>query len=154
VNAFDRVLARGEAALLGVLVLAMTGVTLGQVVSRYVFGAPLIWSEEAARYLFVWVSMIGAALAARQGAHYALTALVERLPAQAARVAGLGALAIAIAFLLVLLVTGVNETRQAHLQDAATLPFRMSLPYAAIPVGAALMLLHLLLNAAQATRRA
>jgi TRAP-type C4-dicarboxylate transport system permease small subunit len=153
VIALDRTLARAEAALLGVLVLAMTGVTLGQVVARYVFGAPLIWSEEAARYLFVWVSMIGAALAARQGAHYALTALVERLPPPTARLAALGALAIAIAFLLVLLVTGVNETRQAHLQDAATLPFRMSLPYAAIPVGAALMLLHILLNTAQATRR-
>jgi TRAP-type C4-dicarboxylate transport system permease small subunit len=153
VIALDRALAQAETVLLGVLVLAMTGATLGQVVARYVFGAPLIWSEEAARYLFVWVSMIGAALAAREGAHYALTALVERLPAPAARLAGLGALAIAVGFLLVLLVTGVNETRQAHLQDAATLPFRMSLPYAAIPTGAALMLLHILLNAAQATRR-
>ncbi|WP_270934966.1 TRAP transporter small permease [Falsiroseomonas oryzae] len=149
----DAALAQAEATLLGVLVIAMTGVTLAQVMARYAFGAPLIWSEEAARYLFVWVSMIGAALAARQGAHYALTALVERLPARAARLAGSGALAVSAAFLVVLLVTGINETRQAHLQDAATLPFRMSLPYAAIPVGAVLMLLHLLAGAMQAARR-
>ncbi len=150
----DAGLARAEAALLGLLVLAMTGVTLAQVVARYAFGAPLIWSEEAARYLFVWVSMIGAALAARQGGHYALTALVERLPATAQRAAGIVAFAVSIGFLLVLLITGVNETMQAHLQDAATLPFRMSLPYAALPVGAALMLVHLLLRAAGARSRA
>lgn len=145
--ALDSGLARAEAALLGVLVLAMTGVTLAQVIARYVFGAPLIWSEEAARYLFVWVSMIGAALAVRQGSHYALTALVERLSESAQRVARALVFAIGFGFILILLVTGVNETMQAHLQDAATLPFRMSLPYAAIPVGAVLMLVHLVLRA-------
>jgi TRAP-type C4-dicarboxylate transport system permease small subunit len=143
----DAGLARVEAVALGVLVLAMTGATLAQVVARYLFNAPLIWSEEAARYLFVWVSMIGAALAVRQGGHYTLTALVERLPPPMARIARFAALAVAAAFLVVLLVTGINETSQAHMQDAATLPFRMSLPYAAIPVGAGLMLLHLLLRA-------
>jgi len=150
----DAGLARAESALLGLLVLAMTGVTLAQVVARYAFGAPLIWSEEAGRYLFVWVSMIGASLAARQGGHYALTALVERLPAASRRVAAMVAFAISVGFLLVLFVTGVNETMQAHLQDAATLPFRMSLPYAALPVGAALMLVHLLLRAAGEGSRA
>ena len=143
----DDALARVEAAALGLLVLAMTGVTLAQVAARYLFGTPLIWSEEAARYLFVWVSMIGGALAMHHGGHYALTALEERLPATARRAAGAAAFLVSAAFLLVLLVTGINETRQAHLQDAATLPFRMSLPYAALPVGAALMLAHLLLRA-------
>jgi TRAP-type C4-dicarboxylate transport system permease small subunit len=142
----DAGLARAEAVLLGLLVLAMTGVTLAQVIARYVFGAPLIWSEEAARYLFVWVSMIGAALAVRQGSHYALTALVERLAESVQRVARALVFVVAFGFIVILLVTGVNETMQAHLQDAATLPFRMSLPYAAMPVGAALMLLHLVLR--------
>jgi TRAP-type C4-dicarboxylate transport system permease small subunit len=145
-RAIDGALARGEAVLLGLLVLAMTGVTLAQVGARYLLGAPLIWSEEAARYLFVWVSMIGAALAVRQGAHYALTALVEQLPPAARAIARWGGFAVSLAFVLILLKTGVNETLQAHLQESATLPFRMSLPYAALPVGAALMLVHLLLG--------
>lgn len=146
-RALDAGLARIETALLGLLVVAMTGVTLAQVVARYVFGAPLIWSEEAARYLFVWVSMFGAALAARQGAHYALTALVERLPAAVQALARIITLVVAASFLLILLVTGIEEMMQAHMQDAATLPMRMSLPYAALPVGAALMLVHVLLRA-------
>lgn len=145
-RALDIALARAEAAVLGLLVLSMTGVTLAQVVARYLFGTPLIWSEEAARYLFVWVSMIGAALAVHHRSHYALTALTERLPTSARRVTGAAAFLVSAAFLSVLLATGINETRQAHLQDAATLPLRMSLPYAALPVGAALMLAHLLLG--------
>jgi TRAP-type C4-dicarboxylate transport system permease small subunit len=137
-------IARAEAILLALLVAAMTGVTLAQVIARYVFAAPLIWSEEAARYLFVWVSMFGAALAMRTRAHYALEAVVEQLPAMARAAAAMFARVVAGGFLLILLVTGVVETLQAHLQDAATLPFRMSLPYAALPLGAGLMLFHLL----------
>jgi TRAP-type C4-dicarboxylate transport system permease small subunit len=144
VRLLERGLARIEAGCLGLLVAAMTVVTLAQVVARYAFGAPLIWSEEAARYLFVWVAMFGAALAVRERGHYALDAVVERLPAAARTAAAWFARAVALAFLLILLVTGFAEMQQAHLQDAATLPMRMSLPYAALPIGAALMLFHLL----------
>jgi TRAP-type C4-dicarboxylate transport system permease small subunit len=144
VRAAEAALARLETWLLGGLVLAMTGVTLAQVVARYVFNEPLIWSEEAARYLFVWVSMIGAALALRARGHYALMALVEQLPPAAAWAARALGFAVTLGFVLVLLVTGIRETIQADMQEAATLPMRMSLPYAALPVGAGLMLVHLL----------
>lgn len=53
----------------------------GQVVFRYLFNDSLIWAEEAARYALIWSSMIGAAVAYRQGAHVAITDLVKRLPA-------------------------------------------------------------------------
>jgi len=140
----DAGLARLEAFALGLFVLAMTGATLAQVVARYVFNEPLIWSEEAARYLFVWVSLIGAALAVREGAHYVLDALLQRFPHAARRVARAAAFVVSAGFLAILLRTGLNETAQASLQDSATLPIGMALPYAAIPVGAALMLIHLL----------
>jgi TRAP-type C4-dicarboxylate transport system permease small subunit len=142
----DNALARAETVALALLVLAMTGVTFAQVVARYVFGTPLIWSEEAARYLFVWVAMFGAALATRQGTHYALTALVERLPAAVQAWSRVVAVVVSGFFLIVLLLTGIEEMMQAHMQDAATLPMRMSVPYAALPVGATLMLLHLALR--------
>jgi TRAP-type C4-dicarboxylate transport system permease small subunit len=135
-----------EAVALGLLVLAMTGATLAQVAARYVLGTPLIWSEEAARYLFVWVALLGAALAMRQGGHYALDAPLRRLPVPLQRAARAAAVAVTAGFLLLLLRTGIAETRQAGMQFAATLPIEMDLPYLAIPLGAALMLLHLLLG--------
>ncbi|MBE7248553.1 MAG: TRAP transporter small permease subunit, partial [Actinomycetospora chiangmaiensis] len=42
------------------LVLAEIGVLLGGVVSRYVFRAPLVWSDELASILFLWLAMLGA----------------------------------------------------------------------------------------------
>jgi TRAP-type C4-dicarboxylate transport system permease small subunit len=140
----DTWLARLEAFLLALLVLAMTGATLAQVIARYAFNEPLIWSEEAARYLFVWVSLLGAALATREGTHYVLDALVQRFPRAGRLAARAAAFVVSAGFLAILVRTGMNETAQASLQDSATLPIGMALPYAAIPVGAALMLFHLL----------
>jgi TRAP-type C4-dicarboxylate transport system permease small subunit len=140
----DLWLARLEGFVLALLMLAMTGATLAQVVARYAFNEPLIWSEEAARYLFVWVSLIGAALATREGSHYVLDALLDRFPRAGRALARGVAFLVSAGFLLILLRTGISETAQASLQDSATLPIGMALPYAAIPVGAALMLFHLL----------
>ena len=77
----DRVVARIEAGVIVVLVSCLTAVTFAQVITRYGLGDPLIWSEELARYLFVWVSMIGAALAVREGGHFGLDLLIRRVPA-------------------------------------------------------------------------
>jgi TRAP-type C4-dicarboxylate transport system permease small subunit len=117
----DRWVAKAEAVVIVVLVAMLTAVTFAQVCARYVLGDPLIWSEEAARYLFVWVSMIGAALALREGGHFGL-------------------------FLLILLKTGIDETNLASRQFAMTFPMRMQWAYLALPTGAGLMLFHLAIH--------
>ena len=43
-----------------------------QVFMRYVLNMPLIWSEEFARYLFVWVAFIGAGYGVRRGIHISM----------------------------------------------------------------------------------
>jgi TRAP-type C4-dicarboxylate transport system permease small subunit len=133
----DVAIGRAEAILLAMLVLALTAVTFAQVVERYVFSDPLIWSEEAARYLFVWVTLVGAALGLRESGHYGLDVLVRRVPASTAarRVLGMLATAIVAAFLVVFMFAGIAETRQAALQEAATLPIRMHWPYLALRSG-------------------
>ena len=50
------------------------------VLSRYVFRAPLIWSDELASILFLWLTMLGAVLALHRGTHMRLTAFTARLP--------------------------------------------------------------------------
>src|SRR5271156_450325 len=53
-------------------------VLFGGVVSRYVFDHPLVWSDELASILFLWLSMLGAVIALRRGEHMRMTALVRR----------------------------------------------------------------------------
>ena len=138
----DRLVARIEAGVIVVLVSCLTVVTFAQVVTRYGLGNPLIWSEELARYLFVWVSMIGAALAVREGGHFGLDLLIRRLPALGAVLAPV-VTTVAIVFLAIMLKTGIDETKLASMQFAMTFPMRMQWAYLALPVGAGLMLLHL-----------
>lgn len=71
---------------LAVALLSMVALIFTQVVVRFAlpfFGASLSlpWTEEAARYLLVWVIFLGGAIAARHGMLIAVTALIEALPA-------------------------------------------------------------------------
>jgi TRAP-type C4-dicarboxylate transport system permease small subunit len=137
----DRAVAGVEAAFIAVLVTLLTAITFAQVAARYVLGDPLIWSEEASRYLFVWVSMIGAALAIREGGHFGLDLLIRRAPALKP-VLGPLVTAVVSVFLVILLKTGIDETNLAAMQFAMTFPMRMQWAYLALPIGAGLMLFH------------
>jgi tripartite ATP-independent transporter DctM subunit len=55
--------------------------TLG-VFSRYALNRPLVWTEELAETLFLWLAMFGAAVAMRRGEHMRMTAIAQRLPAR------------------------------------------------------------------------
>jgi len=147
----DGMVAGLEAAAIVVLVFLLTAVTFAQVAARYVLGDPLIWSEEAARYLFVWVSMIGAALAIREGGHFGLDLLIRRAPAWKPVLGPLVTLVTAV-FLLILLKTGIDETNLAALQFAMTFPMRMQWAYLALPIGAGLMLFHVAVHVVRSPR--
>ena len=70
-----------EAIVVVVLMVLMTVLIGVQVFMRYVMGASLSWSEELARYFFIWMTYIGVAYAVRERAHIKVTMLTDRLPA-------------------------------------------------------------------------
>ncbi|MGH8740664.1 MAG: TRAP transporter small permease [Burkholderiales bacterium] len=141
--AFDQLLGWLESGLLAAMVAAITAVTFAQVFTRYVTENPIIWSEEVARYLFVWITLIGAAAGVRLHGHFGLDILRRYLPPLRTVLGALTMLVVA-AFLGLLLYTGIAETRQAALQISPALQVRMHWAYLALPVGAALALWHVL----------
>ena len=64
------------------LVLVDIVVLFAGVVSRYVLHDPLLWSDELASILFLWLAMLGAVVALRRGEHMRMTALVSKLSSQ------------------------------------------------------------------------
>ncbi len=62
-----------------ILVAVEIAVLFAGVVSRYVFHRPLVWSDELASILFMWLAMLGAVVAFEKSAHMRMTALVARL---------------------------------------------------------------------------
>ena len=61
------------------LVLACIGILFSGVVGRYVFNSPLIWSDELASILFLWLAMIGSVIALKRGEHMRMTACISKL---------------------------------------------------------------------------
>lgn len=82
---FTERLAQTEMTASVVLLVALYAVLIAQVFSRYVMNSPLIWTEEIARFLFVWVVFIGAAAVAAKNGHIAVTFLADRLRPSLAR---------------------------------------------------------------------
>ena len=74
-------------AVAAVLVLVEIVMLGAGVIARYVFHAPLVWSDELASILFLWLSMLGAVVALRRGEHMRMTGLVSRVSAADARAA-------------------------------------------------------------------
>ena len=60
------------------ILVAIVGVTFTQVLFRYVFQLSLAWSEELARYLFLWLAFLASAYAFKTRSHFALRFLVDR----------------------------------------------------------------------------
>jgi TRAP-type C4-dicarboxylate transport system permease small subunit len=74
------------------------------IVARYAFHHPLIWSDELASLLFLWLAMLGTVLALRRGEHMRMTALVNIGTQRIRYFFDLLALAAALAFLGAILV--------------------------------------------------
>ena len=55
-------------------------ILLAGVISRYLFHNPLVWSDELASILFLWLAMIGAVVAFRRGEHMRMSTLVASAP--------------------------------------------------------------------------
>lgn len=66
--------------LAALLMAAETLLLLAGVVARYVLHTPLVWSDELASFLFLWLAMLGSVIALQRGQHMRLTVVVALLP--------------------------------------------------------------------------
>lgn len=65
---------------------AMVVLVFGNVVLRYGFNSGIIFSEEASRFLFMWITLLAAMLALQEGAHLGMTSIVASLPVRGQRI--------------------------------------------------------------------
>ncbi len=144
--AVDRRCTRASKALVIGMMAVMSVVILVQVFLRYVVKASLPWSEELSRYLMVWIGLMGASLALQEGRHIEVTLLLERVPRRVRKVlTGIALLAV-LWFLWLMLQQGYLLIGNIWLQRSPAMSIPMVIPYAAIPVGAVLMMIQVLLT--------
>ena len=142
-QSLDRVLVVLLVALFAALVLMV----VWQVLSRYALNSPSAFTEEAARYLMIWVSLLGASYVFRMRLHIGLDLLTRKLTGSNKRIVEVAALTAAVLFaLLILLVGGARlvELTWSLDQVSAVLGIRMALVYLAIPLSGGFILLYAL----------
>ena len=115
-----------EESLVCVCLVVMTALTFVNVVARYVFSASLSFSEEITTYLFVLLSLLGSAIAAKRGAHLGLTIISDRVGPKAGRVLGIISMAFATAFSAIICYFGffmaLNQFNKGQLTAGTQLP--------------------------------
>lgn len=139
----NRYLVALETALAGGLLFVVFLVVLTQVLMRYGFGWPNPWSEELSRFCFIWLSMLGAALAVERKSHFGFDQAVRKLPTEQHRWARRFATAAVAAVSALLIVSGLALVQLAGAQHSPALDVPMSWVYASVPVAGFLMLIHL-----------
>jgi tripartite ATP-independent transporter DctM subunit len=131
------------------LVVAEIAVLLAGVTARYVFHEPLIWSDELASILFLWLSMLGAVVAFQRGEHMRMTALVGMVSPPVRALLDVVAITAPLAFLLLIVYPGVEFAYEETYITTPALEIQNAWRAAAIPVGTALMILTAVLKLAQ-----
>ncbi len=119
-------------------------ILLGQVFSRYLMRVPFPWIEELARYLMIWVALLGAGLALRRKAHVGVTIVVGLFPFAVRRIVSVLVYLAMLYFVYILARYGAQITLFVRNQSTTTLPFSFFWAYLAIPVGAVLMGLQII----------
>ena len=109
---------RGVELLLAVTLVAMVAMTFGNVVLRYIFNSGIASSEELSRYLFVWLTFLGAVLVLREHGHQAIESLPDRLPPRLRKACRLTAIALSM-FSAALIGKGCWEQTITNLHNAA-----------------------------------
>ena len=126
--------------LAGLLIGTLTVLVTFQVFARYVLNDTPPWSEELCRYLFVWVSFLGACVAMRRAAHLGVDSLVVRLPAGVREVLRHAVTALVAVFVGLLVWQGAALVPAMAGQRSPSMGISLQWVFMAIPVAAVVML--------------
>jgi TRAP-type C4-dicarboxylate transport system permease small subunit len=129
-----------------VCLVAVLFVVLWQVFARQVLGSTPGWTEETARILLVWIGFLMTALGFREGAHIALTFVVDQFPQGLRRIVEWLSPLLALLFGLYLIYQGIQFAAATRF---ATLPgtgLPRSVLYVVLPVAGLMICLYTILQ--------
>ena len=139
---------RLEEIFLVILMIAAVAIVAAQVITRYVLKVSLPWSEEIARYMFLWLTWVGASYATKERKHVSIDIIYEKLPKAGKTVCTIISTIVWLIFLGMMFYLSFRLTRSVASggQVAVGSGIPMWIPYASIPTGMGLMLFRLIQN--------
>jgi TRAP-type C4-dicarboxylate transport system permease small subunit len=135
-------------ALIGVMICILLSVSW-QVVSRYLLKDPSSVTEELARFLLIWVGMLGAVYAYRTNSHLGLNIVLDKMSDKPKKITLVFIQLLVIGFSGLVLVFGGSELVELTLelkQISAALSINMGVVYAVLPISGCLLILYSIAN--------
>jgi TRAP-type C4-dicarboxylate transport system permease small subunit len=149
---FDKVFRLAVEIPAALLVAAEIVILLAGVISRFVFDRPLIWSDELASILFLWLALLGSVIALRRGEHLRMAALVGRASLRSRALLDVLAISLPLVFLFVIATVGGQYAIGELPITTPALNISNSWRTVALPVGFALMIAVCVLRLWQLSR--
>lgn len=115
-----------------------------QVFSRYVLNHSIFWSDEAARFLLVWLTFLGAGVAYRQNGHASIDIVYRRFSPHGRKIAAIATDLLTLSFAAVMIFYGFKFSYFVRLQISPALFMPKWIPHSVIPVGGAILAIHAL----------
>jgi tripartite ATP-independent transporter DctM subunit len=140
-------------AISALLVLNVTVLLLAGVVSRYVFAKPLVWSDEVVSLSFVWLTMLGTAIALQRNEHLRLNLFVELLPQRPRQFVQAFAMVAMAALLIALIGPAFDYARDEWEIHTPALDMPNAFRVGSIAVGLVAMLAILAVHAWRSARK-
>jgi tripartite ATP-independent transporter DctM subunit len=136
----EQLLGSVVAAVAALLVVAEIIVLFTGVSARYFFQKPLIWSDELAGILFLWLAMFGAVVAFQRGEHMRMTAIVGQVSPPRRAFFDVLAIAAPLAFLVLVIQPACDFASDEAFVSTPALDISSLWRAAALPIGLGLML--------------
>lgn len=118
----------------------MAFVVFLQFFSRYVLNSSFSWTEEIARYLLMWVTFVGSAVAMRRRNHIAVEVLHQFVPAPALRLLNFLIDVVVLGFVALLVWYAWQVTERMEIQRMTVFDLSMNIVYGGVLLGCLLML--------------
>ena len=129
-----------------VLLALMTIDILVAVFFRYVLESTLVWSEELARYMMIWMACLAMSHGIKKAEHLTIRFLVDALPLEMAFWLDMFIRFFLLIFLLVLTIYGVGlVVANTDFTSQAT-EVNMAIPTSAVPIAGCLMIVQLIIS--------
>lgn len=136
-----------------ILVVVEVVVLLAGILARYIFHSPLVWSDELASILFLWLAMLGAVIASRRGEHMRMSAVIGMTSPGARTFFDVLATSGALVFVLLIMGPAYEYAVEELAIVTPALEISNAWRASAMPIGTGLMILAALSRLARAPRR-
>ncbi|WHH59003.1 TRAP transporter small permease [Petroclostridium sp. X23] len=126
----------------GILLIVLTLNVLMQVLSRQILKVPMVWTDEIARFSFIWLVFLGSSIQVKNKAHFAVTMISDNLKNK--KWLNIIVYLCMLTVIIVLFIYGYKYTLMGLNKVSNALNIKMIWVYAAVPIGSLLMFIYII----------